>query len=58
MEHPVARGGEVCLDKDGKPSGYVSDQAVGYVFEKTIDDIFAKEQFKKACEGAQNMLIS
>ena len=57
-EHPELRGGEVCLDKDGKPSGYVSDQAVGFVFENTIDDLLTVEQFQKACETAQSMLVS
>ena len=57
MENPEVRGGEVWLDKEGKPSGYVSDQAVGFVFENSIDNILNEEQFQKACIIAQDMLL-
>ena len=57
LEHPEVRGGAVGLDKEGKPSGYVSDQAVGYVFENSIDDILTADQFQKACKTAQDMLL-
>ena len=42
LDHPEVRGGEVCLDKEGNPSGYVSDQAVAFVYEKSIGDILTK----------------
>lgn len=58
LVNPKVRGGEVCLDKDGKPSGYVSDQAVGYVFENSIKDILTAEQSLKACKVAQDELLS
>lgn len=57
LENPKVRGGEVHLDKEGKPSGYVSDQAVGYVFENSIDGILSAEQFQEACKIAQDMLL-
>lgn len=57
LDHPEVRGGEVCLDKEGNPSGYVSDQAVAFVYEKSIGDILTKEQFQKGCITAQDMLL-
>ena len=57
LDHPEVRGGEVCLDRDGKPSGYVSDQAVGFVYEKTVGDMLTKEQFQEGCKIAQEMLL-
>lgn len=56
LENPKVRGGEVFLDKNGKPSGYVGDQAVYYVIEKVISDLLNEKQYKDACEYAVNKL--
>ena len=57
LENPKLRGGEIGLDKEGKPNGHVSDQAVGYVFENSINGILTAEQFQNACKVAQDMLL-
>lgn len=57
LEHPSVRGGEVCLDAQGIASGYVSDQAVSYVFEKAFGEILSMEQFQETCKIAQDMLL-
>ncbi|MBQ0098123.1 MAG: amidohydrolase family protein [Oscillospiraceae bacterium] len=58
LENPKVRGGEVALDKDGNPSGFVSDQAVGYICDKAIDDdILTEEQAKQACSIGAELLL-
>ena len=57
LDHPEVRGGEVGLDKDGNPSGFVSDQAVFYVIDKVITKPLTDEQYKKACILGMNKLL-
>ena len=57
LDNPEVRGGEVGLDKDGKPSGYVSDQAVYYVTDKVISKPLTDEQYKNACIYGMNKLL-
>ena len=56
-EHPTVRGGAVDLLKDGTPTGYVGDQAVFYMTDKTISRPLNDEQYRKACLYAQNELL-
>lgn len=56
-EHHEVRGGKVALDKDGKPSGYVGDQAVFYVTDKAITKPLTDEQYKNACLYGMNRLL-
>lgn len=49
FDNHEVRGGEVSLDKDGKLSGYVGDQAVHYVIDKVISKPFNDMQYKNAC---------
>ena len=55
-ENPTVRGGAVDL-KDGVPTGYVGDQAVFYVTDKTISRPLTDEQYRNACLYAQNELL-
>lgn len=57
-EKPEVRGGEVGLDKDGLPSGYVNDQAVFFVTDKVIEKPLTDEQYNAACVYAMNKLLS
>ena len=56
LDNPQIRGAEVKLDKNGKPSGYVTDQGVGYLTDKAMDSALDADQTKKACEVAVDML--
>lgn len=58
IDNPHVRGGEVGLDKDGKPSGYLSDQAVYYITDKVISKPLTDEQYKNACIYGMNKLLS
>ena len=55
-ENPVVRGGNVEIDSNGKPSGYIGDQVVYYVIEKTISKPLTDQQFRNACVYATNKL--
>ena len=57
LDNPEVRGGKVALDKDGKPSGYVGDQAVFYVTDKVIKKPLNDEQYKNACLYGMNKLL-
>ena len=57
LENPSVRGGEIKLDKDGKPSGLVSDQAVGYLMDNAVKPSLTDEQCKEACVMAMNTLL-
>ncbi|MCQ2802600.1 MAG: amidohydrolase family protein [Bacilli bacterium] len=56
-ENPTVRGGEVDLLDDGTPTGYVGDQAVFYMTDKTISRPLNDDQYRKACIFAQNELL-
>lgn len=56
-ENPTVRGGAVDLLANGTPTGYVGDQAVFYVTDKTISRPLNDEQYRKACNYAQNELL-
>lgn len=56
-ENPTVRGGAVDLLPDGRPTGYVGDQAVFYMTDKTISRPLNDEQYRKACLYAQNELL-
>ena len=56
-ENPIVRGGGVDIDKDGNPTGYIGDQAVFYVVDKSISDLLTLEQYKNACEYGMNELL-
>ena len=57
-EDTIVRGGTIKLDKDGKPSGYVSDQVVAYVLDKCItENILNETQYRAACEYGMNELL-
>ena len=56
LENPVVRGGKIELDSNGKPSGYIGDQVVYYVLEKTIRRPLSDQQYKNACVYAVNRL--
>lgn len=55
--NPRVRGGAVDVDANGEPSGYVGDQAVFYVADKTIGGLLSEEQYKNACEYGMNELL-
>lgn len=57
LDHPEVRGGKVGLDKDGKPSGYLGDQAVFFVTDKVIEKPLNDEQYKNACVYGMNNLL-
>lgn len=57
LENPSIRGGEIGLDINGEPNGYVNDQAVYYVFEKALINPFTEEQYKNACIYGVNQLL-
>lgn len=57
LDNPSVRGGEVGLDKEGKPSGFLGDQVVFYVVDKVIDKPLTDEQYKNACTYAVNTLL-
>lgn len=57
LEHPEVRGGEVELDRDGKPSGYVKDQAVYYIIDQAIEKPLTDEQYHNACLYGMNRLL-
>ncbi|MCQ2752500.1 MAG: amidohydrolase family protein, partial [Coriobacteriales bacterium] len=57
LDNPQLRGAEIYLDKNGKPSGFVSDQGVGYLSETAIGDALSVEQSKKACKIAMDTLL-
>ena len=57
LEKPEVRGGAIELDSNGKPSGYVGDQAVFFVTDKVIKKPLTEEQYDKACEFAVNKLL-
>ena len=57
LDHPEVRGGKVELDGEGKPSGYVGDQAVFYVTDKTIERPLTEEQYRNACLYGMNRLL-
>lgn len=54
---PVVRGGEVDLDSEGKPTGYLADQAVYYVLDNTLIKVMNDEQYKNACVYGMNKLL-
>ena len=56
-ENPTVRGGAVDLLDDGRPTGYVGDQAVFYMTDKTISRPLNDEQYRAACLYAQNELL-
>lgn len=56
-ENPTVRGGAVDLDDDGVPTGYVGDQAVFYMTDKTISRPLNDTQYRAACTYAQNELL-
>ena len=56
-ENPYVRGGAIDLLTDGTPTGYIGDQAVFYMVDKTISKPLNDEQYKKACNYAQNELL-
>lgn len=56
-ENPTVRGGAIDLLDDGTPTGYVGDQAVFYMTDKTISRPLNDEQYRKACLYAQNELL-
>lgn len=57
LENPNVRGGEIFLDTNGNPSGYVNDQAIAYILDKNIDKPLTEEQYENACLSAMNMLL-
>ena len=57
LENPHVRGGEVYLDKEGKPCGYVGDQVVFYVIDKVIEKPLTEEQYENACLYGMNTLL-
>ena len=57
LDDPEVRGGEVGLDKDGKLSGFLSDQAVFYVVDKVISKPLTDEQYKNACIYGMSKLL-
>ncbi|MBQ0099583.1 MAG: amidohydrolase family protein, partial [Firmicutes bacterium] len=57
LDNPEVRGGKVYLDKNGKPSGYVGDQAVFYVTDKVITRPLTDEQYRNACLYGMNKLL-
>ena len=57
LDNSKVRGGEVGLDKDGRPSGYLGDQAVFYVTDKVISKPLTDEQYKNACIYGMNKLL-
>ena len=57
LDNPFVRGGEVGLDINGEPSGFVGDQAVYYVTSNAIDNPFTEEQYKNACIYGMNRLL-
>ncbi|MCQ2399671.1 MAG: amidohydrolase family protein, partial [Clostridia bacterium] len=57
LTNPVVRGGEVGLDKDGNPSGFVGDQAIFYVLSKVITNPLTDEQYENACQYGMNKLL-
>ncbi len=58
LDKPEVRGGAVELDKNGKPNGYISDQASSYVIDKVIKEPLTDEQYKNACNYGMNKLLS
>lgn len=52
------RGGEICMDKNGKPNGLLLEQAATYVRNKGVDfnDLFSLEPATKALEMSCQML--
>ena len=58
LDDPEVRGGEVGLDKDGKPSGYLGDQAAYYAIDKVITKPLTDEQYHNACIYGMNRLLS
>ena len=57
LNSPEVRGGKVELDKNGKPSGYIGDQAVYYVIDKVIEHPLTEQQYSDACKYAMNRLL-
>lgn len=57
LNSPEVRGGKVELDKNGKPSGYIGDQAVYYVIDKVIEHPLTEQQYRDACKYAMNRLL-
>ena len=57
LDHPEVRGGIIEFDINGKPSGYVGDQAVFYVCDSAIVKPLNEEQYKSACEFGMNRLL-
>lgn len=56
-ENPLVRGGAIYIDKNGEPTGYVGDQAVFYVIDKTISNLLSEEQYRNACNYGMNELL-
>ena len=56
LDNPSIRGGAVELDSEGRPNGYIKDQAVGYVMDKAIDNPLTDEKLKEACKMAVDRL--
>lgn len=56
IDNPTVRGGKIMLDKNGRPNGFVTDQAVGYVTDKAMDSALTEEQCKTASKSAVETL--
>lgn len=56
-ENPTVRGGAIYLTDQEEPSGYVGDQAVFYVVDKTISRPLTDEQYRRACTYGMNELL-
>ncbi len=54
------RGGEICMDDNGQPTGLLKEQAGTYVRTRGInfDEIFPADLAKKAVEQAQEQLLA
>ena len=57
LENTNFRGGEICLDLNGKPSGLVKDEAVYYIVEKSIGKLITDEQYLEAYKNVQKTLL-
>ena len=57
LENTNFRGGEICLDSNGKPSGLVKDEAVYYIVEKAIGKLITDEQYLEAYKNVQQTLL-
>ena len=58
LDDPHVRGGKVELDKDGKPNGFLGDQAAMYAVDKVISKPLNEEQYKNACLYGMNRLLA